>query len=198
VDFEFPDEEGKPYKSNGGEMVESEMGEVPKGWRVGKLGEILELQRGFDLPSQNRKFGKYPIYASTGIAQLHNEYKVKAPCVVTGRSGSLGEVFYVNEDFWPLNTTLWVKDFKASKPLFVFFLLKSINLLDYNDGSAVPTLNRNAVHLHQIMIPDMETIEKFDNLQKNLFSSIKICVTELSLLERMKVLLLAKMVKEII
>ncbi len=134
VDFEFPDANGKPYKSNCSEMVycdELDM-EVPKGWYLGLISDLFELQRGFDLPTQDRLKGKYPIYAANGITEYHNEYKVKAPCVVTGRSGSLGEVFYVDEDFWALNTILWIKSFKNAMPLFSYFVLKSINLMDYN------------------------------------------------------------------
>ena len=82
---------------------------LPEGWRMGTIEELIELQRGFDLPSQARVDGIYPIFASTGIAEYHNEYKVEPPCIVTGRSGTIGEVFYSNEKSWPLNTTLWVK-----------------------------------------------------------------------------------------
>ena len=74
----------------------------------------INIQRGFDLPSQDREDGEFPIYASTGIAEYHSHYKVDAPCVVTGRSGTIGEVFYVDMKCWPLNTTLWVKDFKGT------------------------------------------------------------------------------------
>ena len=67
---------------------------LPTGWRMGTIGELFELQRGFDLPGQARIDGKYPIYASTGIAEYHNEYKVEPPCIVTGRSGTIGEVLF--------------------------------------------------------------------------------------------------------
>jgi type I restriction enzyme S subunit len=149
VEFEFPNEQGKPYKSNGGEMMESELGEIPAEWEIGTLFDLIELQRGFDLPTQNRKEGSFPIFASTGTNEKHSEFKVKAPGIVTGRSGSLGEVFYVDEDFWPLNTTLWVKHFKKATPIYSYYVLKGINIIDYNGGSAVPTLNRNDIHRHQ-------------------------------------------------
>ncbi|MBF0155473.1 MAG: restriction endonuclease subunit S, partial [Magnetococcales bacterium] len=84
---------------------------VPEGWEKKTLGQLLTLQRGFDLPVSKRKEGPFPIYASTGINGYHVEAKVKGPGVVTGRSGSLGTVMFVSGDFWPLNTTLWVKEF---------------------------------------------------------------------------------------
>ncbi|MBK2093736.1 restriction endonuclease subunit S [Francisella philomiragia] len=195
VDFEFPNENGKPYKSNGGEMVwcEELEKEIPKGWKHGTIKDLFELQRGFDLPTQNRVMGEYPVYASTGISDYHDEYKVEAPCVVTGRSGSLGEVFYVDENFWALNTTLWVKSFNNSTPLFAYFILKSINLSDFNGGSAVPTLNRNHLHMSDIYVPGMNVIETFELKAKTIFEHKKILKKEYSSLIRLKEILLSKM-----
>lgn len=193
VEFEFPDENGKPYKSNGGEMVPSEQGEIPFDWETGTLFDLIELQRGFDLPTQNRKEGIFPIFASTGTNEKHKEFKVKAPGIVTGRSGSLGEVFYVDEDFWPLNTTLWVKHFKKATPIYSYYVLKGINIIDYNGGSAVPTLNRNDIHLHQLIIPQKRIIEKFEKIQQAFFKNVKILNLENQKLTELKDLLLSKL-----
>ncbi len=193
VDFEFPDENGKPYKSNGGEVIESELGEIPNEWKVGCLFDLLELQRGFDLPTQNRKEGTYPIYASTGIIGRHNEYKAKKHGIVTGRSGSLGEVFYIDEDFFPLNTTLWVKEFKNSTPIFAFYVLKGINIIDYNSGSAVPTLNRNHIHIHKLIVPKIEIIESFELIERKFFNEIRLLTQQKTLLNNFKYVLLAKL-----
>ncbi len=193
VNFEFPDQKGKPYKSNGGEMVNSELGEIPLNWEAGTLFDLLELQRGFDLPTQNRKEGTYPIFASTGTNEKHNEFKVKAPGIVTGRSGSLGEVFFVDEDFWPLNTTLWVKHFKRATPIYSYYILKGINIIDYNGGSAVPTLNRNDIHRHQLIIPEKIVVEKFESIQQVFFKNVKVLNLENQKLTELKALLLSKM-----
>ena len=132
---------------------------LPEGWRMGTIGDMLELQRGFDLPSQARVDGKYPIYTSTGIAEYHNEYKVEPPCIVTGRSGTIGEVFYSNEKCWPLNTTLWVKDFKGTPSFFVYYKLKELDLGKTVSGfAAVPTLNRNDVHMMETTIPSKDIL----------------------------------------
>ena len=80
------------------------------------FNDFIKLNRGFDLPESNIFTGKYPIAASTSIKDYHKEFKVKGPCVTTGRSGSLGSVLFVNQDCWPLNTTLYVKDFKGNNP----------------------------------------------------------------------------------
>lgn len=114
------------------------------------LNDFITLQRGFDLPSRERIEGDVPVVASTGISSFHNMAKVKAPGVVIGRSGSIGGGQYITEDFWPLNTTLWVKDFKNHHPRFIYYLLKNIDFTSFNAGAAVPTLNRN--HLSSIKI----------------------------------------------
>ena len=80
---------------------------------------------------------------------------VKGPGVVVGRSGSLGGGQFINSDFWPLNTTLWVKDFNANEPRFCYFLLKSLDLKRFNAGSGVPTLNRNHIHPLPVRVPPL-------------------------------------------
>ncbi|EQD41268.1 restriction modification system DNA specificity domain protein, partial [mine drainage metagenome] len=80
------------------------------------LGEVLTLKRGYDLPSQNRNDGSIPIVSSSGITGTHSDAKVKGPGVVTGRYGTIGEVHFIDTDFWPLNTTLYVQDFKGNDP----------------------------------------------------------------------------------
>ncbi|ENJ4236888.1 restriction endonuclease subunit S [Escherichia coli] len=116
------------------------------------LNEFITLQRGFDLPQDKRIKGDIPVIASAGIVGYHNEEKVQAPGVVIGRSGSIGGGQYITNNFWPLNTTLWVKDFKGHHPRFVYYLLKSIDFSQFNVGSGVPTLNRN--HLSGVLVAD--------------------------------------------
>ncbi|HGY7288709.1 TPA: restriction endonuclease subunit S [Escherichia coli] len=116
------------------------------------LNEFITPQRGFDLPQDKRIKGDIPVIASTGIVGYHNEEKVQAPGVVIGRSGSIGGGQYITNNFWPLNTTLWVKDFKGHHPRFVYYLLKSIDFSQFNVGSGVPTLNRN--HLSGVLVAD--------------------------------------------
>ncbi len=117
------------------------------------LNQFITLQRGFDLPSHKRISGIIPVVASTGIVGYHNEAKVKADGVVIGRSGSIGGGQFIQEDFFPLNTTLYVKDFKGHHPRFIYYLLKNIDFTQFNVGSGVPTLNRN--HLDTILIEDL-------------------------------------------
>ena len=122
-------------------------------WREAALGDIIELKRGYDLPQQNRVNGTVPIVSSSGISDYHSVPRVNGPGVVTGRYGTIGEVFYIREDFWPLNTTLYVRDFKGNDPRFVSYLLRTINFLAYSDKAAVPGVNRNHLHSERVFVP---------------------------------------------
>ena len=124
-------------------------------WLRTTLGEVITLQRGFDLPKSKRIDGPFPVIASTGPVGTHEEAKVKGPGVVIGRSGSLGGGQYIESSFWPLNTTLWVKDFKGNDHRFCYYLLRSLDLAQFNVGSGVPTLNRNHVHPLPVFLPPL-------------------------------------------
>ena len=121
-------------------------------WRETTLGEVLTLQRGFDLPARDRVDGPYPIVSSSGITGFHAVAKVQPPGVVIGRYGSLGSVHWITEPYWPHNTALWVKDFKGNDPRLVSYLLRTIS----HDGSAaaaVPGVNRNRLHRLPVRVP---------------------------------------------
>lgn len=169
--------------------------ELAKGWKVGTMGEIFELQRGFDLPASTRTNGKYPVIAASGFNGFHNEYKNKAHGVTTGRSGVLGNVFYIQEPFWALNTSLFVKDFKIGHPIFTFFLLKTIDLKSYNGGSAVPTLNRSDVHKIEVVIPPISNINRFSAFAKDVFELIHSNEKEIQSLINIRDSLLPKLMK---
>ncbi len=183
VNFRFPGHEKV-------KLVDSPLGKIPEGWDVGRLDDALVLQRGFDLPKKQRRTGTIPIYAATGISGYHSEGKVKGPGVVTGRSGSLGEVTYVESDFWPLNTTLWVKEFRRATPLYSYYLLRKLGLKQYNSGVAVPTLNRNDIHGLNVLLPPRSVLSEFDSIVLNVFGQTRcICKKNRSLRETRDLLL---------
>ncbi len=122
-------------------------------WESKQLLKIAPLQRGFDLPSPSLRQGIFPVVYSNGVENFHAEFMVKGPGVVTGRSGTIGKVHYVKENYWPHNTALWVTNFYGNDPLFLFYLYTSIGLEQYGTGSGVPTLNRNDVHEQKVRIP---------------------------------------------
>jgi len=173
--------------------VASPLGDIPKGWDVGRLDDVLVLQRGFDLPRAVRVEGDVPIYAATGITGFHNEAKVEAPGVVTGRSGTIGDVLYVQEDFWPLNTTLWVKEFPKSEPLYGYFVLSSFDLKQFNSGAAVPTLNRNDIHGLDTLIPPRELQMKFQRMAGDMLRQVRALELKIQNLRRTRDLLLPRL-----
>lgn len=168
---------------------------VPIGWERTPFEAALVLQRGFDLPVQDREDGDVPIYGSTGINGFHNEPKVLGPGVVTGRSGTLGEVHYVPNDFWPLNTSLWVKEFKRVTPLFSLFLLREMDLKQYNGGASVPTLDRKAVHKVEIIVPAKNLLSAFDEFVTPLFDQIVNLTLQTQKLRTARDLLLPRLMK---
>ena len=143
-------------------------------WTECQLGDVLTLHRGYDLPNRDRQTGDIPIVSSSGISGYHVTAKVSGPGVVTGRYGTLGEVFYIEEDFWPLNTTLFVSDFKGSDPRFISYFLRTLDLAHQNAAGAVPGLNRNHLHLLPVKVPPLPTqrriasiLSAYDNLIEN-------------------------------
>ncbi len=133
---------------------------ISENWKEIRFKEFIELKRGFDLPNQYIITGKYPVVASTSIKAYHNHFQIDAPGVVTGRSGSLGSVQYIKNNFWPLNTTLFVNDFKNNDPRFVYYFLKLMKLENFNCGAGVPMLNRNHLREVKIKIPNIKTQKK--------------------------------------
>jgi len=186
VHFRFPGHEGCAF-------VESPLGQIPGGWEAGRLDDILILQRGFDLPKSDRADGMIPIYAATGVTGFHNTAKVRAPGVVTGRSGSIGEVSYIQEDFWPLNTTLWVKEFPRSEPLYAYYLLSSLDLSKFNSGAAVPTLNRNDIHGLDALVPPRDLQRQFQEIAGALLTQSRTHELQIQNLRRTRDLLLPRL-----
>jgi type I restriction enzyme S subunit len=153
---------------------ESELGLVPRGWSIGILSDLLVLQRGFDLPSQDRVPGDFPIIAASGPSGTHHESMAKGPGVVTGRSGLLGKVFLELEDYWPLNTTLWVKEFRAATPCFAYEVLRMLDFQSFNAGSAVPSLNRNHIHGLRYLIPQRSCVDAYEAIGMDLHTRVKL------------------------
>jgi type I restriction enzyme, S subunit len=134
-------------------------------WRKGTLKDLVDLQRGYDLPSQNRKPGNIPVMGGGGMNGYHAVSSNKGPGVVIGRSGAgFGSAFYSETDFWAHNTVLFVKDFKGNNPKYVFHFLKYIDFSKYNSGGAQPSLNRNFIYPIEIKIPPFPEQAEIANL----------------------------------
>lgn len=132
---------------------------VPEGWSRTNINGILTFHRGYDLTKNEMKAGRYPVIGSTSIIGYHNEFKIKGPGIVTGRSGSLGKYQLVWDDFWPHNTSLYISNYKRHNIFFVYSLLQTVDFASLNNGGAIPTLNRN-------VLSNIEVIEPTDELQE--------------------------------
>ena len=150
-------------------------------WKECLLGEAVTLKRGYDLTMADRQDGPYPVITSSGFAGFHSEAKVKGPGVVTGRYGTLGEVHYVETDFWPHNTALYVRDFKGNHPKFISYFLGGLHFNTQNAAAAVPGVNRNFLHMIPVRVPSLKVqrqiagiLSAYDELIENSLRRIRL------------------------
>ena len=122
-----------------------------------RIGDVLTFQRGFDITKAEQTDGEIPIVSSSGTSSHHNHWKVAGPSIVIGRKGTLGTTHFLKSNFWPHDTTLWIKDFKGNDPKFLYYFLQTLHLENFDTGSSNPTLNRN--HVHKITVKFPEALE---------------------------------------
>jgi type I restriction enzyme, S subunit len=123
-------------------------------WAAKPLGDVLTFQRGFDITKADQSPGPYWVISSSGPNSRHNQFKVKGPGVVIGRKGTLGTAFYSQADYWPHDTTLWVKDFHGNDPRFAYYFVQTMGFEKFDVGASNPTLNRNHIHVLPVRWPD--------------------------------------------
>ena len=124
-----------------------------EGWIRTTVGQQVLLQREFDITKRQQNSGTIPVVSSGGIKSYHDQAMAVGPGVVIGRKGTLGKVFYVDDDYWPHDTTLWVRDFKGNHPRFVYYFFRSLDVSGLDSGAANPALNRNLVHPIEVYWP---------------------------------------------
>lgn len=163
-----------------------------KRWKDGVIGDVLQLQRGHDLPRSEMKTGNYPVEGSNETIGFHNEYTTKNPVIVMGRSGNIGNPRICFYDCWVHNTALYVKQFYNSEPIWCFYLLKNLNYGNFTGGSAVPTLDRKVVHSQKIKIPSKENQTNFSNKVKLLLHQKDENQKELEKLQNLKQLIISR------
>ncbi len=139
---------------------QTEVGVIPEDWEIKSIAQIGPLQRGFDLPTSRLKEGPYPVVYSNGATAFHAAATVQGPGVVTGRSGTLGKVHYIETDYWPHNTSLWVTRFNGNDERFVYYLYSALRFERFASGSGVPTLNRNDAHGFHTALPAKRAEQK--------------------------------------
>ena len=153
VHFRFPGYEHHP-------RVPSPLGEIPQGWTVKKLGEVIELNYGKALKKEDRRNGDYPVFGSSGIVGMHDTALVDGPGIIVGRKGNVGSVFWCDENFFVIDTAYFVT---SSLPLrFLFYVLPTLNFI--NSDAAVPGLSRNQAYTLELLVPPASLLEKFCEL----------------------------------
>jgi type I restriction enzyme S subunit len=136
---------------------QTEIGPVPESWEVLPFDKFATLQRGYDLRKQDFREGPVPVIGATQVIGYHDTANVKAPGVTVVRSGSsAGKPLYIEEDFWAHNVLLYVKDFHGNVPKFVYYKIMALDLTQYRQGVAVPTLNRNTFSAIEVSVPSPE------------------------------------------
>ncbi|KAA1264484.1 restriction endonuclease subunit S [Corynebacterium striatum] len=141
-------------------------------WVNKPLGELVSLQRGFDLPTKNRVPGQYPVISAGESIGTHNVAKVKGPGFAIGRITNLGQPHWSDSNFWPLNTTLFATDFHGNNPRWLFYLFKVLDLRGFDSGSVQPSLNRNYISNVSVSTPPRETQDNIVSVLKSLDDKI--------------------------
>ena len=173
VHFDFPNEEGKPYKSSGGKMVWNEKlkRETPEGWDTCTLENFLTIKNGRD--HKHLADGMFPVYGSGGEMRRVTECLYDGESVLMPRKGSLNNVMYVNEAFWTVDTMFYSEMKVCHCAKFIYYSIKDIDFTRLNSGTGVPSMTSSTLYSIKIIQPNIEILEKFDTLTTPLFAQIK-------------------------
>jgi len=184
------------FKVQGEKLKNDDSTNLPKGWRIGELGEILTLAYGKALKDEQRSGKGYPVIGSSGIVGYHKEYLVKGFGIVVGRKGSMGSVIWIEDNFFPIDTTFYVVDkLGVSNLYFHYLLLKAIDFQRISSDSAVPGLNRNLAYSLELAVPQKEVIEQYNKTVEPIFQKVKNNNSQIQTLSRLRDLLLPKLMK---
>ena len=144
-------------------MQESELGAIPKGWQVKRVGDLIELAYGKALKSTDRQEGAVPVYGSGGITGCHNEALVPHGAIIVGRKGTVGSLYWEDDPFYPIDTTFYVNP-KAVPMTYCFYAMQTLGLNKMNTDAAVPGLNRENVYRLELVKPSTPVLNAFDGL----------------------------------
>jgi len=205
VDFEFPNEQGKPYKSSGGEMIYNEEleKEIPKGWEVKKLSEISDNFDSKRIPLSSReresRKGSFPYYGATGILDYIDDFIFDGTFVLMGEDGSVIDdkgypiLQYVWGKFWPNNHTHVLKGKKISNEL-LYIYLKNTNVNHIVTGAVQPKINQNNMNNLKFVLPKQKTLSHMENILNSLFVKLRTNFENIDNLTQIRDSLLPKLI----
>ncbi|MEA2027573.1 MAG: restriction endonuclease subunit S [Campylobacterota bacterium] len=193
VNFEFPNSEGKPYKSSGGAMEYCEEldRDVPKGWESVKLATMLDIKYGKDY--KHLRNGEIPLYGSGGIMKYVNGFLYSGESVLIPRKGSLNNILYINQEFWTVDTRFYSKVKIQYSGKYIFYILKNIDFYSLNVGSAVPSMTTNILNSLNILKPVSSVLKNFEKSLSPIYKHKTILIDENAILQQLKEVLLSKM-----
>ena len=173
VQFDFPNEEGKPYKSSGGAMVYNEKlkREIPQGWDFCFLENLLTIRNGRD--HKHLADGIYPVYGSGGEMRKVSEYLYDGESVLMPRKGSLNNIMYVNEAFWTVDTMFYSEMKLSNCAKYIYYTIKDIDFTRWDSGTGVPSMTSSTLYSIKLVKPQNETLKKFDEMISPLFEHMK-------------------------
>ncbi len=175
------------------EFEDSELGKIPKGWKIDIVENIFRLEYGKHLPAWERKKGNIPVFGSGGLTGVHDKSFVKGPGVIVGRAGKIGSdsIYYSHKDFFPIETTFYVKTKNEYFITYLYFFLKKVPTID--TGSSVPNISRANIHNLEIIIPPTDLIKNFDIIIQKLFFKFFKNNHQIEILEKFRGILLPKL-----
>ena len=173
VQFDFPNEEGKPYKSSGGAMVWNDKlkRKIPQGWDFCFLEDLLTIRNGRD--HKHLADGIYPVYGSGGEMRKASEYLYDGESVLMPRKGSLNNIMYVNESFWTVDTMFYSEMKLSNCAKYIYYTIKDIDFTRWDSGTGVPSMTSSTLYSIKLVKPQNETLKKFDEMISPLFEHMK-------------------------
>ena len=173
VQFDFPNEEGKPYKSSGGAMVWNDKlkREIPQGWDFCFLEDLLTIRNGRD--HKHLADGIYPVYGSGGEMRKVSEYLYDGESVLMPRKGSLNNIMYVNEAFWTVDTMFYSEMKLSNCAKYIYYTIKDIDFTRWDSGTGVPSMTSSTLYSIKLVKPQSEILKKFDKMISPLFEHMK-------------------------
>jgi type I restriction enzyme, S subunit len=181
-----------PFKD--GKFVKSDLGMIPEGWEVKRLGEIVQLSYGKALKETERTAGEFPVYGSSGVVGTHSSYLVEGSAIIIGRKGNVGSIFWEYQNCFPIDTSYFIKTKKDSLLRYLFFVLKSIDFKSTNSDSVVPGLNREVAYSQKIILPSENSLDEFYSCVNLLFELTKKNELENQTLKQTRDYLLPKLI----